>query len=281
MSATVVSMRARCMPRHMCGAERERHVLLRLAEDVERVGVVPARRVAVRRRHVHRHRRALRDQHALDLDVARRRAPDAGERRLPAQALLDRLRHERAVVAQRLELVGVREQPEQEVARRAVRGLGAGREQQPQEGEDLLVGEPLAVELGLASTLMRSSRGSARRSARIAGSSRGARRDALSPRSMSAMIADELDRPAGGTTGGRRRGGRASPRSPSPGTGTSARARGRRGRGRRNCVDELVDDRAHDVGFPALHRLAGERLLDERAVARGARARPSRGSSGQ
>ena len=35
------------------------------------------------------------------------------QRRLPAQAFLDRLRHERAVGAQRVELVGVRQQAEQ------------------------------------------------------------------------------------------------------------------------------------------------------------------------
>ena len=82
-------------------------------------------------------------------DVAHRRAADAGERRLPAEALLDRDRHERAVVAERGELLGPGEQAEHEVARRPVGGLGAGREQQPQERDDLLVGEALPVELGL------------------------------------------------------------------------------------------------------------------------------------
>ena len=69
--------------------------------------------------------------------------------RLPPQPLLDRLLHQGAVVAQRGELVGVREQPEHQVARRPVRGLGTGREQQSQEGDDLVVGQALAVELGL------------------------------------------------------------------------------------------------------------------------------------
>ena len=48
-----------------------------------------------------------------------------------------------------VELVGVREQGEEQVAERAVGGLDAGRQQQPEEGEDLLVGEPVPVDLGL------------------------------------------------------------------------------------------------------------------------------------
>ena len=91
-----------------------------------------------------------RDLHAAELHVARRGAHDAGERGLPAQALLDRLRHERAVRAHRVELVRAPEQPEEQVARRAVGGLGARREEQPEEGEDVLVGEVLAVELRAA-----------------------------------------------------------------------------------------------------------------------------------
>jgi hypothetical protein len=130
------------------GAEREREVLLGLAVDVELLGAIPVLLVVVRRTHVHDHDRPFGDLDAVDDGVARRGAHDREQWRLPAQPLLDRLGHERAVGAQRLELVGVREQSEQEVARRAVRGLGAGREQQPQEGEDLLVGESLAVELG-------------------------------------------------------------------------------------------------------------------------------------
>ena len=72
--------------------------------------------------------------------------------------------------SQRVELVGVGEQPVEEAAGGAVRGLGAGREQQAQEREDLLVAEHLAVELGLhqlADEVGR--RGSSRRSSMNAG----------------------------------------------------------------------------------------------------------------
>jgi hypothetical protein len=56
-----------------------------------------------------------------------------------AQALLDRLWQPRAVGAQRVELVGVLEQPEQQAAERVVGGLGAGRCEQPEERVDRLV----------------------------------------------------------------------------------------------------------------------------------------------
>ena len=146
-----VSMRARCMPRQMCAPNANAMCCCGSRKMSNRSGssqrlsswfAAPSRRSRM----------------APGRDAARRRARrraiagahDAGERRLPAQALLDRLRHQRAVVAHRVELVGMREQPEEQVARRAVGGLGAGREQQAQEGEDLLVGEALAVELGAA-----------------------------------------------------------------------------------------------------------------------------------
>ena len=68
-------------------------------------------------------------------------------------------------------------------------------------------------------------------------------------------------------------GGRSSLRQPehagddrAPGTGTiSSRTRSASPRST-NASIVLVDDRPHEVGLPALHRLAGERLLDERAV---------------
>ena len=107
--------------------------------------------------------------HAFDLGVARRGAHDAEQRRLPAQALLDRLRHQAAVGAQRVELVGVGEQAEEQVARRAVRRLGAGREQQPEERADLVVGRVRCRRARpAASTEITSSDGCVRRSAMIA-----------------------------------------------------------------------------------------------------------------
>ena len=84
-----------------------------------------------------------------DLGVARRGAHDADQRRLPPQALFDRLRHQRAVGAQRVELVGVRQQSPQQIRRRPVRRFGAGGKQQPQERADLVVVEAHALELGL------------------------------------------------------------------------------------------------------------------------------------
>ena len=139
-------------------------------------GSLPARLVVVGRADVDDDDGAARDRRRRSTSVSRVAVRTiVGERRLPAQALLDRLLHQRAVGAQRVELVGVRQQAEQQVARRAVGRLGAGGEQQPEEGEDLLVGEALAVELGLrehadqvVARVARAARRARRRSSRAA-----------------------------------------------------------------------------------------------------------------
>ena len=63
-------------------------------------------------------------------------------------ALLDGLGEQRAVGGHRLQLVGVGEEEEEEVAGGAVGGLGPGRQEEPQEGVDRLVVQLLAVDLG-------------------------------------------------------------------------------------------------------------------------------------
>ena len=55
---------------------------------------------------------------------------------------------QRPVGADRVELIRVGQQAEQQVAQRAVRGLDPGGQQQPEEREDLLVDELLPVDLG-------------------------------------------------------------------------------------------------------------------------------------
>ena len=70
------------------------------------------------------------------------------QRRFAAQPLLNGLGQQRAVGTNGLQLVGVGEQQVQQVARRAVGGLGPGRQEEPEEGVDGLVGELLAVDLG-------------------------------------------------------------------------------------------------------------------------------------
>src|SRR5205085_4605711 len=97
---------------------REGDVVLLATEDVEVVWPFEHRRIAVRRAEAHADGRSGRDGDAGELDVTRRRPADAGERRLPAQALLDGPRNRRAIAPQRLELVAVREQTEEQVARR-------------------------------------------------------------------------------------------------------------------------------------------------------------------
>ena len=127
----------------------ERHVRRGVATDVEAVGIREVAFVVVRRAHEHvevrarggcRHRRApcrgctAREQH---------------ERRLPAQALLDGHAPELGILAYRVELVRMGEEPEQQTPERAVGRLDPRRQQQSQECEELLVGEVLPVDLGL------------------------------------------------------------------------------------------------------------------------------------
>src|SRR5680860_1901797 len=79
-----------------------------------------------------------------------RRPPRSTQSRSSAASdVYKRQGHERPVGGERLELVAMGQQPEQEVAGRPVGGLRPGREQEPEEGEDLLVTEALGVELGV------------------------------------------------------------------------------------------------------------------------------------
>ena len=117
------------------GAEGEGHVGLLRAPDVEGIGILVARLVAVGRSEVDVQDRAGRNQRTVDLDVAGGGAHDAHQRALPAQPLLDRLGHQAAVGAQRVELVAVGEQAEEQVAGGPVGRLRAGGRQQAQEGD--------------------------------------------------------------------------------------------------------------------------------------------------
>lgn len=118
-----------------------------LAEDVETVGIVVALLVSVGCRQHEHHGRPGRDGHAADLRVRRRQPRDVEERRFEPQGLLYGLRNEGAVGAHRLELLGRGQQGEEQVAERAVGRLHARRQQQAEEGEDLLVGQALTVQL--------------------------------------------------------------------------------------------------------------------------------------
>ena len=127
----------------------ERQVLLALPEDVEDVREDVPPGVAVGRAERDRHEAAGRNAHAAQLHLLGRR-PGHGQRRgLPPQRLLDRLRHQVPVGADRVQLVWPREQAEQQVAGRPVGGLRPGRQEQQQEGIDLVVAEPAPVDLGL------------------------------------------------------------------------------------------------------------------------------------
>ena len=123
----------------------EREVRARRAEDVELVGVVPARRVAVGVAHAQVHRRARRDRLPTELGVGRGDPPERHERGLPPQPFLDRLGDERSVAHEGVELVGMRQEREEQVGERAVGGLRARGHEQPHERDDLVVAQALAL----------------------------------------------------------------------------------------------------------------------------------------
>ena len=75
-------------------ADSEGELRVRRAVDVEGVGVVEYRRIAVRPGVPHQHLVALRDLLASDLDVGGGRSTEVMDRRLPTQYLLDRQRNE-------------------------------------------------------------------------------------------------------------------------------------------------------------------------------------------
>ena len=116
--------------------------------DVEAVGVVPALLVVVGRAEVADDGGALGDPDPAHLGVPRGGAGDDQERRLPADALLDRGRDQGAVLADGLELCRVGQEAVEQVRRGAVGGLGARRQEQTAERVDVLVVEPLTVLLG-------------------------------------------------------------------------------------------------------------------------------------
>ena len=77
---------------------------------------------------------------------------DAGQDlagRVVAQRLLDPQRNPLEVVVDRGQLIGVLVTPERRVGKQFGGGLVAGDHHQEQEAEDLFVGEPVAVDLGL------------------------------------------------------------------------------------------------------------------------------------
>ena len=146
-----ISSRARCMPRQTCTPCPQPMFGLGLPEDVELVGIGEAVLLPVRRTRASASPTSPAGMGTPPSSVSRvatRVMVSSGG--IPPHRFLDRLRQQRAVGADRVELVGSVQQAEEQVAQRPVGGLDAGGQQQPQEREDLLVGELLTVDLGLS-----------------------------------------------------------------------------------------------------------------------------------
>src|SRR4051812_34311309 len=78
--------------------------------DVEHPGIGPTRFVAVGRTHAHVDLRALRNGHAVHLDIAGGVARHQDQRSLVPYSFLDRGRNEVAIPLDRLELIWMREE---------------------------------------------------------------------------------------------------------------------------------------------------------------------------
>ena len=138
-----------------CGAEAEvpaaraERLVLRVAAHVEVVRVLVAGLVAVGRDVPHDDLLALADRLPADLRVARRGAAEVGERGEHPQRLLDGARDQRRIVEQQLTLIGVLHQREHPAAVRRLGAVVARRNQQEEAHHDLVLLEPLAVDLGV------------------------------------------------------------------------------------------------------------------------------------
>ena len=96
----------------MVDAAPETEVIDRIAGDVEAIRGLVVPLVAVGRSEQHRNACSLGQRDAVELDRARRQSRESLDRRLEAQDLVERRRHERAVGPHELPLVGMRrEQP--------------------------------------------------------------------------------------------------------------------------------------------------------------------------
>ncbi|CAB4945139.1 unannotated protein [freshwater metagenome] len=115
---------------------------------VELVGVLVALRVAVGRRVPQRDLVAGLDLRAVELQVLRRGAAEVRERREHPQRLLDRAGREGGVVDQHLQLVGVLHQGPHGRGVGRFGGVVAGRHHEDEPGEDLLVAQRVAVDVG-------------------------------------------------------------------------------------------------------------------------------------
>ncbi len=127
--------------------ETEGDVVAIRPEDVEpvRVGVPPAIPVGVAQQEDDVGALGYRD--TADAGVGGRPPQDHRHRRLPSDHLVEGGRDERTVGSYRRQLVRVGQQGEQQRAECPVRRLRAGRQQEQEEREDLLVGQALPGQL--------------------------------------------------------------------------------------------------------------------------------------
>ena len=149
-SATRISTRARCIPRQtwgpcpndMCGLALARAMSKRSGSSISSL-------LAVGRCEHQHDGRPRRHRHTVDFGVPRREPCDVEQRCFEAQCLLNCLGDQRPVRTDRLQLLRLCQQQVEEVSGGPECRLDPSGKQQPQEGEDLVVAQPFAVELGV------------------------------------------------------------------------------------------------------------------------------------
>ena len=133
-------------------AEAEGEVFLGAPRQLEAIGIDEVGGIAVRRAEREQDLRAGGQLDAGQHGRLRRLARSVLYRRFPAQRFVDRPFDLLAIGAHVFERGRVVEQGVERIADQTERRLRAGRQQQAQEAEDLLVGQPLPVDLGMDET---------------------------------------------------------------------------------------------------------------------------------
>src|SRR5262245_34905243 len=146
-----IECEARLEPREVIAeavvtAEPEGQVVVGAAVEVELVRTLVVLLVAVGRRDDDGDRLVGGDGDAAELDLPVGLPGDHQDGRLPAQRLLDHPRDQRPVRPHALPAVALGEEREQHVADEPERGLGARRDQEAEEADDVIVAQALAVD---------------------------------------------------------------------------------------------------------------------------------------
>ncbi len=136
------------LPQAVVDAEREAEVSVLVAEDVEAFWLFEDRGIVVGRAVQQVEERTLRYRHSREDDVLRRLPRAREDGAVPPERFLDRGAHERPIVADGIELVGIREERGEEHGGGAEGRVTTRVDELAQERDRDVLGERLVVDLG-------------------------------------------------------------------------------------------------------------------------------------